>query len=361
MIRFLRFWLEASFLAIAIQVFLLEGKGCGDRPEVLAQLPYSIGAAFVLAIVGMSIEQKNNLTGKKLHHAALWFVRYYLAYIIIGYGAAKMIDLQFHNPLVNLDIRLGDVPAMSMVWAFFGYSYPYNAFLGISQIGASLLLFNRRTATLGACIMVAILSNIVVVNFCYDICVKLFSSTYLAMAFYILSYDALRFWKLFITNQAIEAKPKAALFSDKFPQKWVFAANTLVALLLVGHQLNLILGHINSPATIKPPTYGAWDIQRVQVGDFIDEIKPDSVRWRRMFFDEGNFVNINSEYGTVANFTTTYNPDNNQVELRSAEDPNQVWTGKYEIQKDGNNMIFRGLNGSDSIFINLRKIPNYKR
>ena len=46
--------------------------------------------------------------------------------------------------------------------------------------GAVLLCF-RRTATLGACVLLAVMSNVVLVSFYYGVSVKLFSCTYLAM------------------------------------------------------------------------------------------------------------------------------------------------------------------------------------
>jgi hypothetical protein len=130
---------------------------------------------------------------------------------------------------------------------------------------------------------------------------------------------------------------------------------------MVAQQANRIVGYVISPERQKPLTYGAWEIERVQVGTFVDQIKPDPVRWRRMFFEEGNQVSINSETGFVAGFNAKYDAYNQLVELRSSEDSNQVWTGKYVFDADKNTMIFEGLNGSDSIKINLKRIGHYQR
>ena len=359
--RFVRFFVEASLVALAIQIFMVSGNGCSDRPEDFQHLRYSLGIAFVLAFGLTYLENKKPIIATTIHLSVLWFIRYYLAYVLIGYGTAKLIDLQFHGNLANLDQKVGDLSAMNLLWVFFGASYPYSFFVGIAQIIASIMLFNRRTSTFAAVLMFSILANIVMVNFAYNVCVKLFSSIYLLMNCYILSYDFPRFWTFFFGKTAVPAQSNRSFWPNNISPKIIFGFNTLLAILMVAQQSNRILGYIQSPERQKPLTYGAWEIERVQVGSFVDNIQPDPVRWRRMFFEEGNQVSINSETGFVAGFNAKYNADNQMVELQSKEDTNQIWSGKYVFDASQDKMIFLGLNGSDSIKINLKRISRYKR
>jgi len=65
----------------------------------------------------------------------------------------------------------GAVLFLSIVWS----AIDKQRHSGCSQILAAILLLFRKTATLGAILMVTIMSNIVFVNFAFDVCVKFFS------------------------------------------------------------------------------------------------------------------------------------------------------------------------------------------
>ena len=55
--------------------------------------------------------------------------------------------------------------------------------------------------TLGACVLFAVMSNVVLVNFFFDVSVKLFSNVYLVMIAYILALEMKPFWAFFITDE----------------------------------------------------------------------------------------------------------------------------------------------------------------
>ena len=63
-----------------------------------------------------------------------------------------------------------------------------------------MLLF-RRTTTLGALVSIAVLGNVAMLNYCYDVPVKLYSSHLLFMAIVLLAKDARRLLAVLLTNQ----------------------------------------------------------------------------------------------------------------------------------------------------------------
>jgi hypothetical protein len=69
-------------------------------------------------------------------------------------------------------------------------STAYTFFCGLTEVTAGTLLLFRRTLTVGALVAVAALVNIVLLNFCYDVPVKLYSSHLLMMALFLLIADA---------------------------------------------------------------------------------------------------------------------------------------------------------------------------
>jgi hypothetical protein len=73
-----------------------------------------------------------------------------------------------------------------------GYSLPYTVFAGLLETIGGVLLLWRRTATLGALLVTAVMANVVMLNLCYDIPVKLFATQLLVMAAVIALPDAKR-------------------------------------------------------------------------------------------------------------------------------------------------------------------------
>jgi hypothetical protein len=82
---------------------------------------------------------------------------------------------------------------------------------------ATLLLF-RRTATLGAMASAAVLLNIVMLNFCYDVPVKLYSLNLLLMAIFLMLPDLGRLANLLVLNRPAAA---ASLDSPPFKVRWI--------------------------------------------------------------------------------------------------------------------------------------------
>ncbi len=83
-----------------------------------------------------------------------------------------------------------------------GASPAYGWFTGIIKItGAALLVF-RQTTTLGALILLAALSNIVVLNLSYDVPAKLFAIHLFLTSIFLLWPDRKRLSELLIFNRS---------------------------------------------------------------------------------------------------------------------------------------------------------------
>ncbi|HVS63755.1 MAG TPA: hypothetical protein VMT85_09690 [Thermoanaerobaculia bacterium] len=83
--------------------------------------------------------------------------------------------------LERLSQTIGESSPMGLLWNMMGYSRLYNLFSGgVDVLGGVLLLF-RRTATLGALVAIGAMANVVLLNFAYDVPVKLYSMHLLLM------------------------------------------------------------------------------------------------------------------------------------------------------------------------------------
>ena len=97
------------------------------------------------------------------------FVRYGAALVILAYGFAKINGSQFTILDSELDKPMGHVNGFWLTWYYFGFSPLYGTFLALSQIAGAILLTFRRTTLLGACILLPVFANIVLIDVCYGV------------------------------------------------------------------------------------------------------------------------------------------------------------------------------------------------
>lgn len=178
----------------------IQPNGSGDKTYHYLILLFQ----FVLALFGAIVW--STFAGGKLNYEKLnyWFlvvIRVYLGYCMIYYGMAKVVKSQFpETRFTRLIQQYGDSSPMGLAWTFFGHSKGYNLFIGLGETVGGILLFHRKTSILGALILVPVISNIVAINFFYDIPVKIFSTQLLLLTLLILSPHVARLAKVIFTN-----------------------------------------------------------------------------------------------------------------------------------------------------------------
>ena len=116
----------------------------------------------------------------------------------------KIFKLQFPSAsLTHLLDPLGDFSPMGLAWTYMGFSKGFNVFVGFLELLGGLLLIPKRTQTLGSFLIIGVMTQVAVMNFCYDIPVKLFSVYLVLMALVIFITDN-RFLNVFIKNKAVK-------------------------------------------------------------------------------------------------------------------------------------------------------------
>jgi hypothetical protein len=159
-------------------------------------------------------------------------VRYYLAFTLFLFALEKFFKAQFPDlGLYTLTEPVGNLSPMSLAWAFFGYSYSYNIFIGIAESAALLLLF-RRTMVFGAILTLVTLGNVMAVNFSYDVHAKMYPTALFAMTFFLLLPYINRLIKFFFTNQATSLPPIQA---PVFKKRWMKISKNVLKSLLIAY------------------------------------------------------------------------------------------------------------------------------
>lgn len=348
------------FPVLMIYIKVTDGQGCGDLPRDFRFFPMATTVAFGLALLWCAIDRQK-YRYNKLEYILQVLIRYFLAYTIMQYGAAKVVDMQFTSSINGLDTRVIDLGPMGIAWTFFGFSYQYEFFIGCGQILAAMLLLYRRTATLGAILMVTIMANIVFVNFSFNVCVKFFSSTYLVMALYLLLDDARRLTRFFILNQVTEPRTYPQLFSKKWLQK---TCNVIGVLLFIG----IVFLPIGGMYQIKQrsgtgrhsPIYGVWTVDSVHVSsDSLNgHLVADSSGWKKIIFENYNNAYIKSWKNTRGFFHYEEDTAKHSLIMKQAyPDSSVVLTLKYRVSKD--TLTLTGFYNRDSVFARMHLQRKY--
>lgn len=129
--------------------------------------------------------------------------RYFVAYMMVFYGFAKVFHLQFVSFPSDLDTPLGELAGQALVWGFFGRSDEYRLFIAAAEIAGGALLLFRRTTPLGALLLFAMLGNIVLINIFYEIGALLTALVLFGATGYVLSVH----WRAIETALVLPADP----------------------------------------------------------------------------------------------------------------------------------------------------------
>jgi hypothetical protein len=172
---------------------------------------------------------------KRADYQALYYwltaiIRYYLAFTLFLFALEKFFKAQFPDlGLYVLTEPVGNLSPMSLAWAFFGYSYGYNIFMGIAESAALLLLF-RRTMTFGSILTLVTLANVMAVNFNYDVHAKMYPTSLFVMTLFLLIPYLNSLYQFFFTNQSTSLP---VIHAPVFQKQWMNLLKSAFKFLLI--------------------------------------------------------------------------------------------------------------------------------
>jgi len=141
-----------------------------------------LSVMFFLLLTALSTLIFSILDRKRTNYNELfkWFtllLRYFLAANLVSYGLAKVFYLQFGNQsYLPLQTNFGDISPMRLLWSFMAFSKAYTIFSGFLELIAGLFLLTRKTTLLGSLLGLGVMANVMMLNYCYDVPVKLLST-----------------------------------------------------------------------------------------------------------------------------------------------------------------------------------------
>jgi uncharacterized membrane protein YphA (DoxX/SURF4 family) len=343
-------------------------NGSGDTSYNWVQLVMNVILGILGAIIWTLIDFKK-LNYEKTYYYLKTFLRYYVAMVAFQYGIMKLFGLQMNFPILSqLATPLGDFLPMRLSWLFIGYSEPYQIFSGILEMIVGLLLINGKTAKLGAMLGVGVFINVMMLNLCYDIPVKIFSIHMVLYCSVLLLQDYKNIVNFFVFNKAtLVQKYYTPNFLKRVPKFTRIAGKLLfIGLIIIfplyenyQHRQKMFVGD-KSMAIPK----GIYEVKTfVLQKDTIPVINTDSLIWKDIIFDNESMGSVNScdtlllkRYRRGYFF---YKSDTIQKKLNCYKRSNEgdsifLFTMKYKI-KDSKIITFKTKIKGDSIYIEAEK------
>ena len=97
------------------------------------------------------------------------WLRYLSALLLFTYGSSKLLSRQFTLPPETALRPVGSLTGYQLAWFYYSYSHVYAVILGLIQLAGGALLLFRKSALLGAALMLPVMTNILMVNVFFHI------------------------------------------------------------------------------------------------------------------------------------------------------------------------------------------------
>ena len=332
-------------------------NGSGDRTFDFLLVACLLLIALVITVIWTFFDRKR-LSYPTLYRWLNLYVRFSLGATMIGYGAFKVISSQFPPPsLDRLMQSYGDSSPMGLLWTFMGASELYTMFVGFAEMTAGILLFPRKTSTLGALMSLGVLSNVVALNFGYDVPVKLYSMHLLAMAIFLLLPDARRLANFFILNRPAECVREQPLFRRAAWHRGALVLASLFLIAVVGTSLYQSYDQRRSFISLRSPLYGIWEVEEFNLGQSTPAASAQ--RWQRIIFDSPGRITVQTPTNPHERFGLQLDQEKRTLTLQKRGDPKWHTVLTYEKVSPEVITLSGALNGSE-ITARLRRTEERK-
>lgn len=313
-------WIGKTILGLNYD-FNVSGFGSGDH--TYAYITFFVN--LVLAIILMAIWSFFGRNHKEYNKPLYWLIvvlRIFLIAAMLLYGFVKIFQIQFQPPSFSRLLQpLGEFSPMGLAWTYMGFSKGFGMFAGIMEIVGGILLIWRRTSTLGAFIVIGVMTQVAMMNLTFDIPVKLFSIHLVLMALVIFTTDIKRFLAVFLNNKATTAYKFFHPVNSKSYHKIIGnGKKILLPILLIAGCILGYLGQINiSDINHRPTLYGIWEAKSfIKNNDTLAPLITDSGRWHYLLIEKKGRATTKSMTGSYTGFNTETDSINGKLKLYDA-------------------------------------------
>lgn len=257
----------------------------------------------VIALIGTITWGIVDSKSKEYNNLYYWLrvvLRYRLAVALLAYGFIKFFPLQMPYPSIsNLNTNYGDIEAWKLFSMSTGIVPGYESFLGFVELLAALLLLYRRTASIGAFIVLPYTGNVVMSNLAYEGGEYVYALLLVTFALFLVAFDAVRL----ITLTSLEKPTAPNPFNPVLKEGWqkngrLILKSAFILVFVVFYGYRTYAGSRNDVYHYpkKPGLADASGIYNVKEFRVNNKVLPysatDPVRWKDVVFEKWATLSI---------------------------------------------------------------------
>jgi hypothetical protein len=287
---------------------------------------------FFIAIILLALLSRLDLWKK--HEATIvkgiqLVLTFYLSVIMLKYGFDKIFKAQFYLPEPNtLFTPLGMLDKDIAYWSTMGASRTYSIFMGFAEVIPAILLFFTRTRILGLFILWGVLTNVVFVNFGFDISVKLYSSFLWLICFLLLVPSLRSMISFFVLNKSTTLTSfSGKSFIESRTKRIVLKGALLFLFLIESLSPYVISGQYNDDETPRNPLHGAYKVVDVEMKE--GEEDKFEMDLSRLFVHRNNYLILQYDDDRMEDFHLEMDSSKEQFILTNYEGEKMVLPYKY--------------------------------
>ncbi len=359
-------WVGTHILHLkpAVDAGVLVTDAVGDTAFEYVQIFLFLVAALIGTLV-WSFLDSNRKQYRNLEYWLRVYIRYVVASVLLGYGLSKVIRTQYTDlGFTRLLSTYGDSSPFDLLWNFMGYSRSYTFFAGALELVGATLLFSRRTATLGALVLVGVMLNVVMLNFSYDVPVKIGATHLLLLATFLIAPVLGRLANVLVLNRPTVPTKLGPRFTSPGMR---IAALGLQALIIVSavtlHSRESLQFYKENENARKIPIYGLYEVEEFSLnGKVLPPLVNDPVRWRKVSFGSDYSLSPMSII-LMDNSMDTYNSAKYDADKHTISIYTENGSKKNVMsysRPEADHLIIEGPFREDRIFVKLKKIDHTK-
>lgn len=236
-------------------------------------------------------------------------ITFYLIFILLKYGIDKIMGTQFYTPEPNiLYSNFGNLDKDILFWSVNGLSKTYCIITGFVEVFTGLLLFSRRTRLIGLLISTFVFVQIVIINFSFDISVKIYSIFLLAMTVFLLFPYLKPLKNIFFSEKPTTLQnPKISFVQNSFINQWI--QFFLLGLFL----LQIVYPYFISENSNELKFEGAYEITQTIYKN--DTLSHAEFPYKKVFFHKDNFLIFQKQNDEMIDFHYQILPEKKQISL----------------------------------------------
>jgi len=276
----------------------------------------------LIAIIGAVIWEKSKYKDIDYNQFYYWLrvvVRYRLAIGIIGYGFIKFFPLQAPFPSIsNLNTSYGDFTDWKIFSMSLGVVPAYETFLGAIEILAGLLLFFRKTATIGAAIILVFTGNVFISNLAYEGGEFVYATYLITFALFVLWFDAQRIYNLVSLERPTAPNSFKPQFAGRTKSLRLMLKTVVIFFFVFLYGFKTYSGFHHDPYQFPrgkglAKAAGIYNVSEFRVnGQVLPYSAADSIRWKDVVFEKWATISVRSDRKVIvdsANYEQVFKND----------------------------------------------------